>query len=139
DAPGLAAAEFEDVDLVLLVALALRREGDAAAVGRPRHVALRRLRERDLPRLRAPLGGHEPEIARRFLLVVGRLVDAEDDPLAVGARRRAADARHQPESLVRERALRRDLDDPRLRGLFLGQGGKWVVFSINKPAYDEKE
>src|SRR5439155_22265618 len=101
DALRLAAAEVEEVDLVLLVALALGGEGDAAAVGRPRHVALRRLRERDLPRLRAPLGGHEPEVARRFLLVVGRLVDAEDDPLAVRARRPAAQARHQAAGLVR--------------------------------------
>ncbi len=84
DAPRLAAVrDVEQIDLRHVVALALGREGDGLAVRRPRDVRLGRLGVRDLPRRRAAVDRHQPEVGALLLLVIRRLGHGGDDPLAV--------------------------------------------------------
>ena len=104
-APGFATRQVEDVDLRDIIAFALGRKGDAAAVGRPGRITLSRLARRYPARSRAAVGRHDPQIADGFILRIGWFAQGIDDPFAVRAGQRRADRLHHPQRLMREHLL----------------------------------
>ena len=104
---GLAAArDVEHVDLRLVLAVALGREGEAARVRAPGRARFRAIREREPARRRAAVRRDEPEVARLRAVVVGGLRDGYGDEPAVRRKHRRSDPLHEPEVLVRDRVLR---------------------------------
>ncbi len=92
-----ALGDVQHVNLADFVALAPRDEGDAPAVGTPRHVALARLGRGQTAGLVAAVRRDDPQIRRLVLRVIGRLDDREHDRLAVRTERGRADPLHEPD------------------------------------------
>ena len=87
-----AAQYIEHVDLRHLVAVTFRRKRDPRRVRAPHRSTLGRLRLRELPRRRAAVEWHEPQIRRCILRLVSRLRHRKCRPLPVGTRHRRAHA-----------------------------------------------
>src|SRR5438445_12465931 len=104
-----ARAEIEDPYLGDLVVKALGRECDTLGIGTPGDAFLLRLAGSEAPRSGAAVGGHDPHMGLRLILLVARLGHAEHDVATVGTRDRRADARHQPQVFMRDGFLFRGM------------------------------
>ena len=87
-----AAQHIEHIDLRHLVAVTFRGKRDPRRVRAPHRSALGRFRLRELPRRRAAVKRHEPQIRRRVLRLVSRLRHRKCRPLPVRTRHRCAHA-----------------------------------------------
>ena len=95
-----AGREIQQIELRRVVVVAQCAEHDAPAVGTPDDAAFRAPRRREPAARLARAGVDEPEVRKRGVVVRG-LAHRHDDPLAIGAHLRSADALHQPDVLVR--------------------------------------